>query len=572
MQASNAANLQIKVETTGVEQAEQGLENIAREGKKAETSVKQLGTAAKATGGAFGSLRGKAQAIGYQLQDVAVQAQAGTSAFVIFGQQGSQLAAAFGPTGALVGAVIAIGSAIGGTLVASLMGATDAFKELGEEIDGVVGKSTRAQIKAIDELIKKQKEAVSEIRKELEAGAETNGLLDPVSGLEQLGVSRSRAVDAEIARAEALTRGRAYAMQIESQIVELKEKQPEIAEALVDAEDRLNRLKERRAKLEKKGLEESKLGYTPFNARDAVKNDPILARIAAKERGEKVISMLEAQSIRDQEKANQDRLRLEERLQAQITAIKNGNLAAVDPLAAERQRYADQLSMIQDYEKRNLGNEVEYYNLREQAARAHAANMVEIEESQQKQKLQVFTEAETTALAATSQLMGNMAALYAEGGEGSFQEWKNFASAQAGVSAALAAANALTIQPPPLGIALAGTIGALAAVQIAKIQSTEYRGRASGGQVKAGESYVVGERGREVITMGSMNGFVTPAEKVGKGSGGGINVTQVIQVQGSGNSAAAQIRAIAPQIIELTKQAVRQEVASRGSLARQLGA
>lgn len=571
MQASQAASLQVRVDTVGAEQAEQSLENIAQKGTKAETSVRKLSTAANQTGRSFGALSGKASAIGYQLQDVAVQAQMGTSAFVILGQQGSQLAAAFGGTGALIGAVIAIGSAIGGTLVASLMSAKDAFAELGEEVDGLVGKSTRAQIKLVDELIVKQKEAVSEFRKELEQGVETDFLADPVRAIDELGARRGRAVDNEIARAEALARGRSYVAQIESQVVKLKEKQPELTENLIQAEERLQRLQDKRAELEGKRKKEGELGYSETNLRDALKNDPMLARIAAKERGEKVIKELDAQSIRDQEKANQDRLRSEERLQAQIIAIRSGNTAATDPLQAERDRYAEQLSVIQKYEEMNLGNEVEYYNLREQAAKAHSQNMVEIAKTQEAQRIQVLTDGQQTTLSTTSQILGNIASLYAEGGKDSFQEWKNFASAQAAVSAALGAANALSIPPPPLGIALAGTIGALAAVQIAKIQSTEYRGRASGGQVRAGESYVVGERGREVITMGSMNGFVTSADKVGKG-GGSINVTQVLQVQGQGSSAAAQIKSIAPQLIELTKQAVRQEIASRGSLARQIGA
>jgi len=56
------------------------------------------------------------QAVGYQVQDLVVQLQGGTSAFVAIGQQGSQLAGAFGPGGAVLGAVIALASAVGGVL------------------------------------------------------------------------------------------------------------------------------------------------------------------------------------------------------------------------------------------------------------------------------------------------------------------------------------------------------------------------------------------------------------------------------------------------------------------------
>ena len=47
---------------------------------------------------------------GYQVQDLIVQLQSGQSAFVAIGQQGSQLAGAFGPGGAVLGAVIRITS------------------------------------------------------------------------------------------------------------------------------------------------------------------------------------------------------------------------------------------------------------------------------------------------------------------------------------------------------------------------------------------------------------------------------------------------------------------------------
>lgn len=548
MQAANAASLQIRVDTTGVEQAEQGLENIAREGSRAERSTQRLNTASRQTSRSFGMLGGKATAVGYQLQDVAVQAQMGTSAFVILGQQGSQLAAAFGPTGALVGAVIAIGSAIGGTLVASLFGAKDAFEELGEEIDGLVGKSVRAQIVLIDGLIGKQRDAVKDLRDNL---AEAEAL--------------------EKKRINTSVKGKGREEAIEKARASRAEKTLEAKNAVILAEERLVRLQEKQFDLTKKKEEKENLGFSQTNISDAVKNDPMLARIAAKERGEKVISMLEVQSIRDKEKANQTRIRIEERLQSQINAIRSGNRSAVNPLQAERDRYAQQLAVISSYEATRLGNEVEYHNLREEAAKAHSDRMVEITRLEESQKSRLLTTAQSDSLGAIGSIFGNMAELTKEGGESSFKEWKAFASAQAAVSAALAVSQALASAPPPINFALAGTVGALAAVQIAKIQSMEYSGRASGGQVRAGESYVVGERGKEVITMGSMNGFVTSADKVGKGSGGGVNVTQVLQVQGQGSSAAAQIKSIAPQLVELTKQAVRQEIASRGALARQIG-
>jgi len=70
--------------------------------------------------GSMRGLRGQAQNLGWQLQDVAVQAQMGTNALVILGQQGSQLASGFGATGALIGAGIAVGAALVGVAISAL--------------------------------------------------------------------------------------------------------------------------------------------------------------------------------------------------------------------------------------------------------------------------------------------------------------------------------------------------------------------------------------------------------------------------------------------------------------------
>ncbi|HGL4530257.1 TPA: tail protein (tape measure) [Enterobacter roggenkampii] len=88
-----------------------------------------------------GSWKTSMQQAGYQVQDFIVQVQGGQSALVAFAQQGSQLAGAFGPGGAVVGAIIAISSVIAGTFVASLgngKSAVDALKDAIESTDKVI--------------------------------------------------------------------------------------------------------------------------------------------------------------------------------------------------------------------------------------------------------------------------------------------------------------------------------------------------------------------------------------------------------------------------------------------------
>jgi len=82
-------------------------------------------------------MRGVAGQLGFQVQDIAVQLQSGTNAMIVFGQQGSQIAGAFGPGGAILGAVIAVGAAVGTMLVASFSNGSQSAKDLKAEIDGL---------------------------------------------------------------------------------------------------------------------------------------------------------------------------------------------------------------------------------------------------------------------------------------------------------------------------------------------------------------------------------------------------------------------------------------------------
>lgn len=96
-----------------------------------------------AEGGAkgTGSWKNSMQQAGYQVQDFIVQVQGGQSALVAFAQQGSQLAGAFGPGGAVVGAIIALSSVLAGVLITSLNGgkdAMDALKDAAEAMDKVI--------------------------------------------------------------------------------------------------------------------------------------------------------------------------------------------------------------------------------------------------------------------------------------------------------------------------------------------------------------------------------------------------------------------------------------------------
>ncbi|HHB8031506.1 TPA: tail protein (tape measure) [Klebsiella pneumoniae] len=132
---------------TGQQLANKALDNIGDNAQKTSGQFKKLDTQLNATSKVMSSgLRGSVQQAGYQIQDFIVQVQGGQSALVAFSQQGSQLAGAFGPGGAIVGALIALGTVVAGTLISSLNGgksAMDALKDAAERMNDVISVSSQ---------------------------------------------------------------------------------------------------------------------------------------------------------------------------------------------------------------------------------------------------------------------------------------------------------------------------------------------------------------------------------------------------------------------------------------------
>ncbi|EMC0923243.1 phage tail protein, partial [Salmonella enterica subsp. enterica serovar Rissen] len=125
----------IKAETDQLlkanKQVDRITDNMESGFKKADRSAEKLNTTVTKTAGAVsGGLRSGMQQAGYQIQDFIVQVQGGQSALVAFSQQGSQLAGAFGPGGAVVGAVIALGSVLVGSLSTALGSTKDEMEQL----------------------------------------------------------------------------------------------------------------------------------------------------------------------------------------------------------------------------------------------------------------------------------------------------------------------------------------------------------------------------------------------------------------------------------------------------------
>ncbi len=141
---TDVAELGLKVDSRQVVQADKALDGFAKSASMAEDSVEKLNSdvlkgekanksyststtkAAKNTS----RLQNAAGNASFQIADLAVQLEGGTSFARAFGQQGSQLLGAFGPFGAIAGAAVAVTAA----LASQFMEASLSSEELSDKI------------------------------------------------------------------------------------------------------------------------------------------------------------------------------------------------------------------------------------------------------------------------------------------------------------------------------------------------------------------------------------------------------------------------------------------------------
>lgn len=154
--SSNMAS-SLNTATQAASKTESALSNLGGETAKLNTNMTQVAVGVKTATSGMSGAGNIARQLGYQLQDVAVQAQMGTNGLMILGQQGSQVASVFGPAGAVVGAILAVAAAIGSTLFNSVQ-KTDAELE--------------KLISTVDKLGKAQKDVISlELNNKLKANS-----------------------------------------------------------------------------------------------------------------------------------------------------------------------------------------------------------------------------------------------------------------------------------------------------------------------------------------------------------------------------------------------------------------
>jgi len=199
------------------------------------------------------------------------------------------------------------------------------------------------------------------------------------------------------------------------------------------------------------------------------------------------------------------RIRAEEESAAIIRGMKQGGKAGglggiVSEIEAKRAQQEELLQMTRDWQAQ-MEIEAEGFEQRKvDAAAQQTAQLISF------QNMILANKSETSRAAATIglNLMNQEKREAAK---------KIITDSYAAAMAAWKSLSGIPIIGPALGAAAAGGILAAGVSYSAK----SLAGRALGGQTLAGESYVVGERGPEVLTMGGSNGKIIPNSALFKG-------------------------------------------------------
>ena len=499
-------------------------------------------------------MRGVAGQLGFQVQDIAVQLQSGTNAMIVFGQQGSQIAGAFGPGGAILGAVIAVGAAVGTMLVASFSNGSQSAKDLKAEIDGLtenfeaLGEAARAvYIRELTKEMEDHIETLDELKLKYISSRNELAALGRLFGDNADRIKEQTKITQDLAKAvEDYEKKIAKANDTVDLLTGKKiEETTETKRQIEDIKRYVERMQEQAATISLNTIELAKYKAVQMGA-NATQTQSILLsaqRIAQYTAEQEAIkkATVEAEKQKKIEEQNaqrktQDQSRLDEKIK-QITdgeARKaEAEQAATDQRAVQiaESLMSEEEQIRMSYERRSQIILDSTLLTGQQVNEAMAALELERQDKLRAIKDKSAEEDKARSAQTTSQLLAFEDILLqgkSEKQKTAYRLAVNLASAEKrqnaakivsdSYAAAMGAYKALA-GIPIIGPALGAGAAALILGAGVSYAAKSLTGRALGGQVRGGESYVVGERGPEVLTMGG-SGRITTNEKIRNSSSG----------------------------------------------------
>jgi hypothetical protein len=191
-QSVQNARLRTTLFNRGVRDIRAGFATFTPEVQRTRAGVAKVGESAKKTTKNFKAMRGVTGQLGFQIQDLAVQLQGGQNAIVAITQQGSQLAGAFGPGGAIIGAVLAVSGALTTALVPGLFDSSDGMKKLSDEAQELRKSLASLALFELTDAAFKSSERVSELEQQL---AKAKKRVDALGGV-QIGAGLRKQAEA----------------------------------------------------------------------------------------------------------------------------------------------------------------------------------------------------------------------------------------------------------------------------------------------------------------------------------------------------------------------------------------
>lgn len=456
--ASVEGLITLKADTAQVRKATTDLSNFNKGAVNASTSAQNLGNNVINAQSKFKAARGATSQLSFQLQDIAVQAQSGTSAFTILAQQGPQIASVFGPGGAVVGAFIAVGAALAGvafnmkTVRMSSAELELAIKGLEKEFNQLTAAQQEFIRRQTEFAIREEQARLDQLR---ERYSKLKNVLNPLAA--------------------------AYGLNAEK-IEEQKNKETELLIQMELSEQKINDLR-KAIDGESESIDDLIEGLEQEAALIGLSNRERDLEIA-KRASASALQREQIELLYDEIEAKEAAAKKEEelRLKREID----------DELAAKRfQAREEAMTRIFEEERRKRQER------EEELARLGTQRMLEASEMLLAGKSEHAQQAAQLAInLADAEKRENAKQIISDSYAAAMKAYKSLSG--------------IPVIGPALGAAAAGAIIAAGVSYSAK----SLTGRALGGQVRPGESYVVGERGPEVLTMGNAGGRIATNESM----------------------------------------------------------
>jgi hypothetical protein len=533
------------------------------------------------------------QNLGYQVNDVAAQFAAGTNVLQAFGQQAGQALQAFGPWGSIIGAAVAVAA----SLSAKLMDGKDAAEKAEKahkDYAGAVDFARQITEKADETSRRHSEERRQEVIETLKAAAAEK--------------ERAKAIlVAEIAQAKA---GAAAAAALKDRMAAAGTGQTARDAGVVDvgtqrADQRIANLEDMLLELNKsaaetggllntalnppKGWDDPGGGFKPEKAPNPEKQHKA-DRDALEDYMTSLRQSVELQKLSDRERAGQEAV-----YRAESAALQEQKTLTADK-AAEVRRLAIAAYDLKEAQKPEKDDGIEAYieKLKDSAdvmavenrERAIRQALIEAQNIAMKEGT-VLTDEQTAAItnlagatydlkdaqaeqkdatAENKKLMHELSNTFESAFEDAIIAGKKFSDVLSGIGEDIAKLILRQSVTKPLADAVQSATkdikwGDLASGAMDWLSGT----RATGGAVNAGGSYLVGERGPEIVKFNSP-GTVIPNNRIG-GMGGEspVVVNQTIQIStGVAATVRAEVANMLPQIASVTKASLAQDQARKG--------